>query len=76
MKILVLGAARIQGLLPDPASSWKASMAGDIDAGMPRLEADGIVGGMLARADRHGVAAPTLQAALVHLQVDLQQAAA
>ena len=65
---------RIRAQLLDPASSWKASMARDIDAGMPRLEADGIVGDMLVRAARHGVAAPTLQAAHVHLQVYLQQA--
>lgn len=67
--------AQIQGLLLNPASAWKASMARDIDAGMPKLEADGIVGDMLVRAARHGVPAPTLQAAHAHLQVYLQQAA-
>lgn len=68
--------AQIKGQLLNPASAWKASMARDIDAGMARLEADGIVGDMLVRAARHGVPAPTLQAAHAHLQVYLQQAAA
>jgi 2-dehydropantoate 2-reductase len=66
---------QIEGLLLNPASGWKASMARDIDIGMAKLEADGIVGDMLARAARHGLAAPTLQAAYAHLQVYLQQAA-
>ncbi|PZP98608.1 MAG: 2-dehydropantoate 2-reductase [Variovorax paradoxus] len=68
--------AQIQGLLLNPASAWKASMARDIDAGMAKLEADGIVGDMLVRAARHGVPAPTLQAAYAHLQVYLQQTTA
>ena len=69
-------AQQIRGLLLNPASTWKASMMRDIDNRMAKLEADAIVGDMLVRAARHGVAAPTLQAAYAHLQVYLQQAAA
>ncbi|WP_326543732.1 ketopantoate reductase family protein [Pseudorhodoferax sp.] len=60
---------QIRASLLNPASPWKASMARDIDQGLPRIEADAIVGDMLARAARHGIAVPTLRAAYVHLQV-------
>ncbi|HEY0202488.1 MAG TPA: 2-dehydropantoate 2-reductase [Burkholderiaceae bacterium] len=62
--------------LLDAASPWAASMMRDIGQGMPRLEADDIVGDMAARAARHGIDAPLLRAAYCHLQVYERQAAA
>ena len=61
--------AQMQGLLLDPARDWAASMMRDIGQGMPRIEADAIVGDMLRRADALGIDAPMLRAAFVHLQV-------
>ena len=48
-------------------SEVKASMLRDLEAG-GRVEAAQIVGDMLARAQAHGLAAPCLHAAWVHLQ--------
>lgn len=63
--------ARVQGLLLNPESTWMASMARDMTAGATRLERDAIVGDMLRRARRHGLAAPTLSAAHSALQLYL-----
>ncbi|MDR6585423.1 ketopantoate reductase family protein [Herbaspirillum sp. BH-1] len=63
-------------LLLSPASTWEASMARDIAAGMARLEADAIIGDMLTRARQLGIELPLLRAAYCHLQVyELRQAA-
>lgn len=48
-------------------SEVKASMLRDLEAGA-RVEAAQIVGDMRARAEAHGIAAPRLHAAWVHLQ--------
>lgn len=65
---------QMEGLLLDPKRDWAASMMRDVGQGMPRIEADGIVGDMLKRADAFGVEAPMLRAAFVHLQVyEVQQ---
>lgn len=55
--------------LLDANSAWAASMARDIEQGMPRLEADDVVGDMAARAQRLGLAAPLVRTAYCHLQV-------
>src|SRR5690606_4976763 len=53
--------------LVDPDSDVKASMLRDLEAGQ-RVEAAHIVGDMWHRARAHGIDAPRLQAAWVHLQ--------
>ena len=53
--------------LVDAGSEVKASMLRDLEAGAP-VEAGHIVGDMLRRAQSAGIAAPSLQAAWVHLQ--------
>ena len=50
-----------------PGSDVKASMLRDLEGGH-RVEAAHIVGDMSHRAERHGIAAPQLHAAWVHLQ--------
>jgi 2-dehydropantoate 2-reductase len=55
------------GTLTQPASPVKASMLRDLEAGQ-RVEAAHIVGDMLHRAQRAGIAAPLLGAAWCHLQ--------
>jgi len=58
-----------EGYLIAPASNWAASMMRDIAQGRPRLEADAIVGDMLARANALGIPAPVTEMAFAHLQV-------
>ncbi len=58
--------------LTQPGSTMKASMLRDLEAGQP-VEAAHIVGDMLARAGKAGIATPLLQAAWCHLQVYEQQ---
>ena len=53
--------------LTDPAGEWSASMMRDMEAGN-RVEADHIVGWMLARAREHGVDDAMLSAAYTHLK--------
>ncbi|WP_331712050.1 ketopantoate reductase family protein, partial [Achromobacter ruhlandii] len=65
--------AQIEGMLLNPSSIWIASMARDIEAGVARLEADSIVGDMVARGMLHGLACPTLQTAFTHLQAYLDR---
>ncbi|HTJ94817.1 MAG TPA: 2-dehydropantoate 2-reductase [Pararobbsia sp.] len=57
--------------LLDRQSSWAPSMMRDIARDLPKLEADGIVGDMLTRADTLNVAATLTAAAYAHLQVYL-----
>lgn len=65
-------AARAQALarLTEPGSPLTASMLRDLQAGQP-VEADQIVGDMLARVRASGAAAPLLAAAYCHLQAYL-----
>lgn len=60
--------ARINAHLLDNSSDWAASMMRDIARGLPRIEADAIVGDMVDRAARLGLATPLLVVALTHLQ--------
>ncbi|MEL6210325.1 MAG: ketopantoate reductase C-terminal domain-containing protein, partial [Pseudomonadota bacterium] len=60
--------ARIRAMLSERGSAWTASMLRDMQAGYP-TEADHIIGALLRRAGRHGIAAPHLAAALTHLEV-------
>ncbi|MEQ4575092.1 MAG: ketopantoate reductase C-terminal domain-containing protein, partial [Gammaproteobacteria bacterium] len=62
-------AAREKALLTllQPGSDLKASMLRDLEAGQP-VEAEHIVGDMLARVRETGRNAPWLMAANVHLQ--------
>ncbi|MGF6492116.1 2-dehydropantoate 2-reductase [Luteibacter sp. 621] len=58
-----------EGYLIAVQSNWAASMMRDINQSRPRLEADAIVGDMLARAVSLGLAAPVLEAAYANLQI-------
>lgn len=58
----------------EKGSTLTASMYRDLQKGLP-VEADAIVGDLLRRGREHGIAAPLLTAAAVHLQV-YQQALA
>jgi 2-dehydropantoate 2-reductase len=60
--------ARMQGMLTAPGSPLASSMYRDLQGGRP-VEADQIVGDLLARARRDGVAVPLLEAAHVNLQI-------
>jgi 2-dehydropantoate 2-reductase len=55
-------------MLTEPGSINSASMRQDLEAGR-RTEADAILGDMLRRAKRFGIATPLLRAAYTHLQV-------
>ncbi|MDZ3837159.1 MAG: 2-dehydropantoate 2-reductase [Rhodospirillales bacterium] len=59
--------ARIRGVLTEPGSSFAASMLRDIEAGR-RIEADHIIGDLIARAAALGVATPRLAATYCHLK--------
>lgn len=63
----------VRGLLLDEQSPWAASMMRDIGQGAPRLEADAVIGDMLARAAQFGVDAALLRTAYCHLQVYMRQ---
>jgi 2-dehydropantoate 2-reductase len=65
--------ATMRGLLLDDASPWAASMMRDIRQNAPRLEADAVVGDMLARAAQYGSDAALLRTAYCHLQVYMEQ---
>lgn len=60
---------RVKARLLDRQSTWAASMMRDISQDAPRIEAQAIVGDMLARAERHGLHTPLLSVAYCHLQV-------
>jgi 2-dehydropantoate 2-reductase len=49
-------------------SDYRPSILVDLEAGRP-TEAEHTIGDLLRRADRHGVEAPILRAALCHLQI-------
>ncbi|ANN70270.1 ketopantoate reductase family protein [Bordetella bronchialis] len=67
---------RLESRLLDVNSTWAASMARDISQGAQRLEADAIVGDMLARGESYGLDLPLARAAYCHLQVYEHQHAA
>lgn len=70
-------AQKLSARLLDPQSDWAASMMRDIANGATRLEAQSIVGDMIVRAERHGIAVPLVRVAYSHLQVyELQRNAA
>ena len=58
---------RVRGMLTDRGRAMSASMMRDIEKGGP-IEGEHIVGDMLERARRHGLAAPLLRVARCHLQ--------
>lgn len=66
----------IQGRLLDSSSTWAASMMRDIAQGAPRIEADAIVGDLIARAAERGRDLPLSRTAYCHLQVYERQRAA
>ena len=55
--------------LLDASSPWAASMARDIAQGLPRIEADAVVGDMASRAERLGLPPGLARIAYCHLQV-------
>ena len=57
-----------RGMLFDRSSSFTASMLRDMEAGNP-TEADHIIGDMIRRAERHGIATPLLKVACSRLQL-------
>jgi 2-dehydropantoate 2-reductase len=63
----------MRGMLLDKASPWAASMMRDIRQDAPRLEADAVIGDMLARATQFGIDAALLRTAYCHLQVYMAQ---
>lgn len=64
---------RIEARLLDANSAWAASMMRDIAQQAPRLEAQAIVGDMIVRAERHGLAVPLFRVGYCHLQVYARQ---
>lgn len=61
--------ADVRGRLLDESSTWAASMMRDIAQGAPRIEADAIVGDLIARAAQSGIDLPLSRIAYCHLQV-------
>ena len=59
--------ANFRGILTKKGSTFSASMLHDIEGGGP-AEGDHILGALLARALKHGVAAPVLETATTHLE--------
>jgi 2-dehydropantoate 2-reductase len=59
--------AGIRSMLTQKGSKSVASILGDLEKGGP-VEGKQIVGDMLARAKKHGIAAPNLRFAYAHLQ--------
>lgn len=55
------------GMLTEKGSAFKASMARDVERGLP-TEADHIVVDMLKRGTKHGLSLPLLEIAATHLQ--------
>jgi 2-dehydropantoate 2-reductase len=66
--------ANIQGALTTPGSTQAPSMFRDLSQGSP-IEADQIVGDLLARGAKAGIATPLLAAAYAHLSVYQQRLA-
>jgi 2-dehydropantoate 2-reductase len=69
------GVETIQSFLTVKGSKFTASMLHDLEKGA-MVEADHIVGDMIARAKKAGVATPNLRMAYAHLQVYLHKRAA
>jgi len=63
---------RVKGMLTAEGSPMTASMFRDIKAGA-RVEADHVVGDMIARAETAKIAVPKLRTAYTHLKVYEQQ---
>lgn len=59
--------ANFRGILTKKGSTFSASMLHDIEGGGP-AEGDHILGALLARARKHGIAAPMLEVATTHLE--------
>ena len=68
------GIATIRSFLTVKGSKFAASMLHDLEKGA-MVEADHIVGDMIARAKKAGVATPNLRLAYAHLQVYMAQRA-
>ena len=66
------GLATIQSFLTVKGSKFTASMLHDLEKGA-MVEADHIVGDMIARARKAGIATPNLRLAYAHLQVYLHR---
>ncbi len=66
---------RVQTMLTEAGSPNSASMRQDLEAGR-RTEAEAIIGDLLRRARRFGLATPLLRAAWCHLQVHENRLAA
>jgi 2-dehydropantoate 2-reductase len=62
------GMQNVRGYLTQKGSRFAASMLHDLEKGA-MVEADHIVGDMIARAQKAGIATPNLRLAYVHLQV-------
>ncbi len=60
-------AAFYRGLLTERGSTFTASMLRDLELGLP-TEAEHILGDIVRRADKHGLAVPAQEIALTHLQ--------
>jgi len=58
---------RTSGLLTTEGSSMTASMFRDIKAGLP-VEADHVIGDLVARADAAKIPVPKLRIAYIHLK--------
>ena len=69
------GVETIQSFLTVKGSKFTASMLHDLEKGA-MVEADHIVGDMIARAKKAGIATPNLRMAYAHLQVYLHRRAA
>jgi 2-dehydropantoate 2-reductase len=59
--------AQAEQRLTDPSGQWSASMMRDMESGRP-VEADHVIGWMLERGRRHGIADPVLSLAYTHLK--------
>ena len=64
----------VKGYLTQKGSRFAASMLHDLEKGF-MVEADHIVGDMIARASKSGIATPNLRMAYAHLQVYLARRA-
>ncbi len=68
------GMANVRGYLTQKGSKFAASMLHDLEKGN-QVEADHIVGDMIARAKKAGIATPNLRIAYAHLQTYLARRA-
>ena len=58
---------RMRTILTEPGSTFTASMLRDIERG-GRIEADHVIGDLIARGDQRGISAPVLRTAFCHLK--------